>query len=182
MLRNNFIYLHKDWLSYNFAYLIHHRTIVNLVPSPLISLSFSMDKINAPISCYLSRPVECSCIFGQKFSRDRELFRQLERQFVQIMERVSFMPELHTDDFTVVYQPFFKDASVFYQNDKKPDLSIMAIDCVHLSQKGHAVSANGIWNNMLEPVGKKSKGLNHLFERFNCPSLQNPYIFTQFNS
>lgn len=158
------------------------RTIVNLVPSPLISLSFSMDKINTPISCYLSRPVECSCIFGQKFSQNRELFRQLERRFVKIMERVSFMPELHTDDFTVVYQPFFKDASVFYQKDTKPDLSVMAIDCVHLSQKGHAVSANGIWNNMMEPVGKKSLGLNHLFQRFNCPTLQNPYIYTNYNS
>jgi hypothetical protein len=113
---------------------------------------------------------------------NRELFRKLERRFVQIMERVSFMPELHTDDFTVVYQPFFKDASVFYQNDIKPDLSVMAIDCVHLSQKGHAVSANGVWNNMMEPVGKKSRGFTHLFERFNCPSLNSPYIYTNFNS
>lgn len=164
------------------TYIVHHRTIVNLVPSPLISLSFSMDKITAPLSCYLSRPVECSCIFGQKFSANREQFRQLERRFVQIMERISFMPELHTDDFTVVYQPFFKDASVYYQNDIKPDLSIMAIDCVHLSQKGHAISANGIWNNMLEPVGKKGEGLTHLFKKFNCPSLQNPYIYTNYNS
>lgn len=141
-----------------------------------------MDKISAPLTCYLSRPVECSCIFGQKFSANREHFRQLERRFVQIMERVSFMSELHTDDFTVVYQPFFKDASVFYRNDIKPDLSIMAIDCVHLSQKGHAVSANGIWNNMLEAIGKKSKGLGHLFKKFNCPSHRNPYIYTNYNS
>lgn len=98
------------------------------------------------------------------------------------MERISFMSEFHTDDFTVVYQPFFKDASVYYQKDTKPDLSIMAIDCVHLSQKGHAVSANGIWNNMMEPVGRKSHGLDHLFEKFNCPSLQNPYIYTNYNS
>lgn len=160
----------------------HYRTIVNLVPSPLISLSFSMDKISAPLSCYLSRPIECSCIFGQKFSSNRELFRQLERRFVKIMERVSFLSELHTDDFTVVYQPFFKDASVFYQNDPQPDLSIMAIDCVHLSQKGHAVSGNGIWNNMMEPVGSKTKGLSHLFEKFNCPTPRSPYIFTNYNS
>ena len=152
------------------------------MPSPLISLSFSMDKINTPLSCYLSRPVECSCLFGQKFSRNRELFRKLERRFVEIMERVSFMAELHTDDFTVVYQPFFKDATVFYQNDIKPDLNLMAIDCVHLSQKGHAVSGVGLWNNMMEPVGRKSRGLNHLFDKFHCPSNKNPYIFTNYNS
>jgi hypothetical protein len=98
------------------------------------------------------------------------------------MERVSFLPELHTNDFTVVYQPFFKDASVFYQNDNKADLTLMAIDCVHLSQKGHAVSANGLWNNMMEPVGKKSRGFKHLFTTFKCPSRQNPYIFTNYNS
>lgn len=152
------------------------------MPSPLISLLFSTDRVNTPISCYLSRPIECSCLFGQKFSSKRELYRQLERKFVRIMERVSFMPEFHNDNFTVVWQPFFKDASIFYQNDRNPDLTILAIDCLHLSQKGHAVSANGIWNNMMEPVGKKSHGLNHLFKVFKCPSDRNPYIFTNYNS
>lgn len=141
-----------------------------------------MDRVQTPLTCYLARPIECSCLFGVKFSADRNLFRKLEREFVQLMERVSFMPELHTDDFTVVYQPFFKDASVFYVNDKQPDLSIMAIDCVHLSQKGHAVSANGIWNNMVEQVDRKATKLNHLFEKFNCPSPQSPYVYTNYNS
>lgn len=155
---------------------------MNLVPSPLISLSFSMDRVQTPMTCYLARPIECSCLFGQKFSANRNTFRALERKFVEIMERVSFMSEFHSDDFTVVYQPFFKDASVFYENDIKPDLSIMSIDCIHLSQKGHAVSANGLWNNMMEPVGFKSRGLNHLFEKFNCPSTMHPYVFTNYNS
>jgi hypothetical protein len=101
------------------------RTIVNLVPSPLISLSFSMDYVDTPLTCALARPLECSCLFGPKYSKDREIFRKLERRFVKIMERVSFMPEFHTKDFTVVYQPFFKDASVFYRTDKRPDLNIM---------------------------------------------------------
>lgn len=98
------------------------------------------------------------------------------------MERVSYLPDLHSDNFTVVYQPFFKEASVFYQRDGKPDMSVMSIDCVHLSQKGHAVSANGLWNNMLEPTGAKTVGFRRLFEDFKCPSSQNPYIKTYFNS
>lgn len=92
------------------------------------------------------------------------------------------MPELHSDDFTVVYQPFFKDASVFYDSSDKADMSIMSIDCVHLSQKGHAVSANSLWNNMMEPVGKKSQGLSKLFSKFQCPTKAAPYIATYFNS
>lgn len=100
------------------------------------------------------------------------------------MERVSQMPEFHTDDFTVVYQPFFRDASVFAWDGKqmKEDMSIMSVDCIHLSQKGHAVAANGIWNNMMEPVGGKSLGLKALFRDFKCPTPQQPYIFTYYNS
>ncbi|XP_055692992.1 phospholipase B1, membrane-associated-like [Lutzomyia longipalpis] len=158
------------------------RTIVNLVPSPLISLSFSMDNVQTPFSCSLTRPIECSCLFGPSYSKDRKLFRSLERKFVKIMERVSFLGELHTPDFTVVFQPFFQDASVFYRGSKNADMSLMSIDCVHLSQKGHAVSANGLWNNMMEPVGKKSLGFRPLFQQFKCPTPDKPYIFTNYNS
>ncbi|XP_059607889.1 phospholipase B1, membrane-associated-like [Phlebotomus argentipes] len=158
------------------------RTIVNLVPSPLLSLSFSMDHVQTPFSCSLTRPIECSCLFGPRYSKDRELYRSLERKFVKIMERVSFLGELHTKDFTVVFQPFFGDASVFYRGSKQPDMSLMSIDCVHLSQKGHAVSANGLWNNMMEPVGRKSLGFRPLFQEFKCPTPEKPYIFTNANS
>lgn len=153
-----------------------------LVPSPLIPLVFSTAGISTPISCQLARPVECSCIFGSKFNKNFQQLRKMERKLVDIMERVSFMREFHSDNFTVVYQPFFKDASVYYQSDKKPDMSMLSVDCFHLSQKGHAISANGIWNNLMEPVGKKSNGFTHLFEKFHCPTMRNPFIFTNYNT
>lgn len=106
----------------------------------------------------------------------------MERKLVEIMERVSFMPEFYSNNFTVVFQPFFKNASVYYQNDKNPDMSMLGVDCFHLSQKGHAISANGIWNNLMEPVGRKSFGFNHLFEKFSCPTRKNPFIFTNYNT
>lgn len=161
------------------------RTFVNLIPSPLVSLSFSMDRVDVPWSCYLSRPIECSCLFGPAYSKMRNLYRKRERAFVKIMERVSYMEEFHTNDFTVVYQPFFRDASVFLDDGKvprKPDMSIMSVDCIHLSQKGHAVAANGVWNNMLEPPSMKTIGLKTLFRQFKCPSEREPYLYTYFNS
>lgn len=157
------------------------RTLVNLVPSPLVSLSLSMDNVQVPWTCNLSRPIECSCFFGPTYSQHRTLYRHRERAFVKIMERVSYMPEFHTNNFTVVYQPFFADASVFLDGQMKPDLNIMSVDCVHFSQRGHAVSANGLWNNMLEPMAAKSTGLKKIFKEFRCPSLKRPYISTYFN-
>lgn len=98
------------------------------------------------------------------------------------MERVSFMPEFHTQDFTVVYQPFFRDATVFLDNGNKPDMTIVSVDCIHLSQKGHAVAANGLWNNMMEAPFHKTVGLKTLFSDFKCPTERAPYLFTYFNS
>lgn len=145
-----------------------------------------MDRVNVPWSCHLSRPIECSCLFGPAYSKQRQLYRQRERTFVEIMERVSYMAEFHTNDFTVAYQPFFRDASVFLVDGpnkaRKPDMSIMSVDCIHLSQHGHAVSANGLWNNMLEPPTLKTIGLKPLFKEFKCPSVQQPYLYTYFNT
>lgn len=141
-----------------------------------------MDKVDVPWTCYLSRPIECSCLFGPAYSTHRDLFRQREREFVKIMERLSYLKEFHTDDFTVVYQPFFRDATVFLDENKSPDMDIMSVDCIHLSQKGHAISANGLWNNMLEVNGRKSLKLRSLFKEFKCPSVTQPYLLTYFNS
>lgn len=140
-----------------------------------------MDKLKVPWTCHLARPIECSCLFGPAYSQKRELYRQRERTFVKIMERISYMPEFHTNDFTVVYQPFFRDASVFLNGHTAPDMEMMSVDCIHLSQKGHGISANGVWNNMLESYAEKSLGLKKMFEQFNCPTSQRPYLSTYFN-
>lgn len=157
-------------------------TFVNLVPSPLVSLSFSMDRVSVPWTCQLARPIECSCLFGPAYSAKRNLYRSMERRFIEIMERVARRPEFHTDDFTVVYQPFFGHASVFVGDQpKEPDMQIMSIDCVHLSQKGHALAANGLWNNMLQRTGRKRLGFEKMLTRFECPTVERPFLSTYFN-
>ena len=143
-----------------------------------------MDTVAVPWTCHLARPIECSCLFGPAYSKNREIYRQKERTFVNIMERVSHMSEFHTNDFTVVYQPFFKDATVFLDDNShlsKPDMNIMSVDCIHLSQKGHAVAANYLWNNMLQRPHEKTLGLKRLFKEFWCPTNRQPYISTYFN-
>lgn len=181
LILKTFFFLSMNYVTAVFS-ISCARTLVNLVPSPLVSLSMSMDNVQVPWTCNLSRPIECSCFFGPTYSKHRNLYRQRERAFVKIMERVSYMPEFHSDQFTVVYQPFFGDASVFLDGQTaKADLNIMSVDCVHFSQRGHAVSANGLWNNMLEPIAAKSRGLKKIFSDFRCPSAKRPYISTYFN-
>lgn len=126
--------------------------------------------------------LKCGCLESRLFSQYRGTFLILERYYREIFHRVAQRPEFHIKtDFTVVFQPFGVNATVFV-DDRLPDLGIMATDCVHFSQKGHAVMANALWNNMMQPIGKKSIGLKPLFEEFECPTDEHPFIKTYFNS
>ncbi|CAG9135501.1 unnamed protein product [Plutella xylostella] len=61
--------------------------------------------------------------------------------------------------------------------------SYITHDCFHFSQKGHALAANLLWNNLLEPVGNKSDNSPPVLLRsFNCPSEDAPYLFTAANT
>lgn len=91
------------------------------------------------------------------------------------------------DDFTVVLQPFMK---LFNAPDdpirrfsEVIDISYITHDCFHFSQKGHALAANMLWNNLLEPIGRKTTTkLSGILDEFKCPTSSNPYFFTWKNS
>lgn len=158
------------------------RVLVNLVTHPTVSLVLSMDKIaNLPTYCHMGRLMQCACLEGNLYSQHRRLYIRLEQEYRQIFQRIARHPEFHRNDFTVVSQPFGVNATVFVDNHK-PDINLMAVDCLHLSQRGQAMMANALWNNMMQSDGHKSIGLKPLYEEFECPSEQNPYIKTYFNS
>lgn len=158
------------------------RTFVNLVAEPLTSLIMSMDVIlNLPLPCRIGRSVLCNCLEGIRYSHARDLYLALAQNFKRILQRVAHRAEFQRDDFTVVFQPFGLNASVFI-DDQTPEISIMAYDCINLSQKGNAVAANMLWNNMMESKSIKTIGLKPLFSEFICPTEENPYLRTYFNS
>ncbi|XP_023256754.1 phospholipase B1, membrane-associated-like [Seriola lalandi dorsalis] len=88
------------------------------------------------------------------------------------------------EDFAVVAQPFFQNSIVPLNADGRPDTTYFSEDCFHFSERGHADMAIALWNNMLEPVGKKQTYNNFTNARNNikCPTEEHPYIFTKANS
>uniref|UniRef100_A0A3Q3JW94 Uncharacterized protein n=1 Tax=Monopterus albus TaxID=43700 RepID=A0A3Q3JW94_MONAL len=75
------------------------------------------------------------------------------------------------EDFAVVVQPFFKN-SILPLNEGRPDTTYFTEDCFHFTERGHADMATALWNNMLEPVGKKQTYNNFTNARNNikCPT------------
>ncbi|XP_026161753.1 phospholipase B1, membrane-associated-like isoform X2 [Mastacembelus armatus] len=88
------------------------------------------------------------------------------------------------EDFAVVVQPFFKHSILPLNAEGRPDTTYFSEDCFHFSERGHADMATALWNNMLEPVGKKQTYNNFTSARNNikCPTEEHPYIFTKVNS
>lgn len=64
----------------------------------------------------------------------------------------------------------------------KRDLTLLSVDCFHLSQKGNAWAGTALWNNLLEPPAQKSLNWMNPLKKFNCPSKQHPFILTYDNS
>lgn len=84
--------------------------------------------------------------------------------------------------FTINVQPFSQFDDFPRTPSGKTDTRFFSEDCFHLSQRGQASAANAIWNNMLEMPSEKSGFNEHLFEKFNCPTEQRPYLITRENS
>ncbi|MEE6473610.1 hypothetical protein FKM82_010106 [Ascaphus truei] len=91
----------------------------------------------------------------------------------------------YMEDFTCGLQPFFRNTRVLVSSDDdgQPDLSYLAPDCFHLSQKAHSQLSRSLWNNMLQPLGQKTETLNFTAAvSLNCPSQQQPFLNTYKNS
>ncbi|KAJ8377759.1 hypothetical protein AAFF_G00254320 [Aldrovandia affinis] len=87
------------------------------------------------------------------------------------------------EDFTVVIQPYFRNPIIPLTGDGRPDQSYFSVDCFHLSERAHSEMAVALWNNMLEPVGRKQIYNNFTYDRnkIQCPA-ENKFIFTRINS
>ncbi|RZC36467.1 phospholipase B1, membrane-associated, partial [Asbolus verrucosus] len=156
------------------------RTIVNLIPLAHLQI---LVNLKVKPSCDIYHRVECPCLFGLPFESRKSLLYDLMNRWQKIDVEVGDNPEFDLDDFTVVVQPFtlnftFPTAS----GGREIDHSYLAEDCFHFSQKFNAKVANDLWNNIMEPVGRKSRDGNDLFKKFNCPTDARPYIFTKRNS
>ncbi|CAH0693118.1 unnamed protein product [Chilo suppressalis] len=159
------------------------RVIVNLIPVLDVSVSV---RVSRPLMCRLMHPLFCTCFHrgGSELSRlvaMARLYQKAEEQLVQSDRYTG------REDFEVVVQPFMR---LFNLNPAaRPPLtrvihqSYITHDCFHFSQKGHALAANLLWNNLLEPVGNKSANARPtLLDTIRCPQKEAPYIFTRRNS
>ncbi|XP_033362635.1 phospholipase B1, membrane-associated-like isoform X1 [Bombus vosnesenskii] len=158
------------------------RTFVALIPPPHLKELVAAHQGRESFLCYLASMIECSCMFALQFRDRRPEYYKLIERWQEIDEEVANYPEFHRNDFTVVILPTLEDAKIPLAEDGFVDFSYLNADCFHWSQKLHALYANNLWNDLLEPVGNKSRSLISLFEKFLCPTSERPFLMTYENS
>ncbi|XP_066122900.1 phospholipase B1, membrane-associated [Saccopteryx bilineata] len=128
----------------------------------------------------------CTCLLhSQENSLEMQKLKEVNWNFQSGVSRFSYWHQyLQREDFTVVVQPFFQNTLVPLNERGGADLTFFSEDCFHFSERGHAEMAIALWNNMLEPVGRKTTSNNFTYSRtkLKCPSPESPYLHTLRNS
>ncbi|XP_034938263.1 phospholipase B1, membrane-associated-like [Chelonus insularis] len=174
------LYLRKalDYLKFNLP-----KTLVNLVPTIDVTVSV---RVPRSTMCNILHPLYCACLH-QGQNPEMEASKASRSYQNAIKSLISSGRYDDSSDFTVVLQPFI---TIFNAPNADPlsapplDPNMVTYDCFHFSQKGHALAANLLWNNMLEPVGNKSSdGIpRRIMEKILCPTEKAPFFFTNVNS
>ncbi|XP_029589090.1 phospholipase B1, membrane-associated [Salmo trutta] len=176
-IRESLDYLHKQV----------PRALVNLVEPLYIPILRQMHtERNAYLKCptWLAN-ILCPCVISPKegsvtLQKLHALNRDYQRGLHELVESGRY--DTH-NNFTVVLQPFLRDIIIPVTEDGRPDRTYFSPDCFHLSQKAQTRMARGLWNNMLEPLGKKTaqQDFNDVIP-VKCPSKTSPFVRTYVNS
>lgn len=159
------------------------RSFVAVIISPHIKEIVKARRGRFSWRCYLISTIECPCLLAVQYKERRQEYYEIIDKWQELEEEIVNYPEFHTNTFTVTNLSSIKNIKVPLAEDGFADLSYFSIDCFHLSQKCHAIMANYIWNNLLEPIGNKTDQIfPKFFEKFLCPTSERPYLMTRENS
>ncbi|XP_031212080.1 phospholipase B1, membrane-associated isoform X2 [Mastomys coucha] len=127
----------------------------------------------------------CSCF---KHSQNLISMQELKKLNWNLQSDISELSYWHQymqrEDFAVTVQPFFRNTFIPLNERGGLDLTFFSEDCFYFSDRGHAEMAIALWNNMLEPVGRKTTSNNFTYNRakLKCPSPESPFLYTLRNS
>ncbi|XP_035529318.1 phospholipase B1, membrane-associated [Morone saxatilis] len=177
-------YSHHMMTSLDMLYKEVPRTIVNVLD--ILEIEGLRRIKRDSLGCSVLQKYVCPCfLLAGEDSLELSEVKRINRELQLETERLVYGGRYDDrEDFAVVVQPFFKNTVVPLNTDSRPDTTYFSEDCFHFSERGHADMAAALWNNMLEPVGKKQTYNNFTNARNNikCPTEEHPYIFTKVNS
>ncbi|VEN51654.1 unnamed protein product [Callosobruchus maculatus] len=156
------------------------KTIVVIIPPPFIRPVVEFK--DRPPVCRMMHSFLCPCLAGLAYRNQRETFDDVMRKWQLLDIEIANSREFDLEDFTVIPLNMTLNYTFPKHPDGQTNYGYLSSDCFHLSERGHARFANGVWNSLLEPFGSKSLDGSDTFSKFYCPTKEQPFIFTRRNS
>ncbi|XP_044233265.1 phospholipase B1, membrane-associated-like [Thunnus albacares] len=177
-------YSHNLMLGLDMLYNEVPRLLVNVVQILQIDPLKTVKKNT--LGCSLLQRGSCPCVINPaENSPEFEEIKRINHEYqAEIQYLISGDRYDGKEDFAVVLQPFLHNSFIPQIGMGEADTSFFSVDCFHISERAHAEMAIALWNNMLEPVGRKQAYNNFTYDRskIHCPSEASPFIFTKINS
>jgi len=152
------------------------RAFVNLVETIDVSV---LNDLSKGFMCPLLHHFLCRYPAKDEYSEE---IRGVRDGYLRGMQSLANSGRYDTrDDFIVVNQPFLRNSSYPLKEDGSPDFAFFAPDCFHFSERGHATAGTSLWNNMMQPEGKKQTSWS-VGQPPECIDPNNPFIKTKVNS
>ncbi|XP_045917362.1 phospholipase B1, membrane-associated-like [Micropterus dolomieu] len=177
-------YSHNLMLSLDMLYKEVPRLLVNVVE--LLQIDPLKSVKRNTLGCSLMQRTSCPCVINPaENSPELEEIKRINHEYqAETQHLISGNRYDDREDFAVVLQPFLQNLFIPHIGAGEADPSFFSVDCFHISERAHAEMAIALWNNMLEPVGRKQAYNNFTYDRskIHCPSEASPFIFTKINS
>ncbi|XP_053736436.1 phospholipase B1, membrane-associated-like isoform X1 [Synchiropus splendidus] len=177
-------YSHHLMLGLDLLYQEVPRMLVNVVEVLQIETLKRVKK--KTLGCLLLQRTSCPCVINpSENSPEMEAIKRVNNLYQnELQNLISGDRYEGRADFAVVLQPFLHSYFIPHVGEGEADTTFYSLDCFHISERAHAEMAIGLWNNMLEPVGRKKtyNDFTHDRSKLRCPSQVNPFIFTKSNS
>ncbi|PKU48823.1 phospholipase membrane-associated [Limosa lapponica baueri] len=154
------------------------------VPKAFVNLVDSTDLTTSSLACQdynnASNPGRngCNCV-GEHFTLDDNILRwSYQDAWEKLLESERYDQK---DDFTVVLQPAFQERNLLLRPGRDGFITASQTQAEN-QEEDYIFMAVGLWNNMMEPVGQKHPYDFTKMLQVQCPSQENPYLFTYRNS
>ncbi|MBZ3879106.1 Phospholipase B1, membrane-associated [Sciurus carolinensis] len=159
------------------------RAFINVVE--VMELTSLYQGQDGKCTMLLAAQSNCTCFRHFQDSLAMQELKKVNWNLQSGLSRFSYWHRyMEREDFAVVVQPFLQNTLIPPNEQGGTDLTFFSEDCLYFSERSHAEMAIALWNNMLEPVGQKttSNNFTHSRTKLKCPSSDNPYLYTLWNS
>ncbi|XP_075353302.1 phospholipase B1, membrane-associated [Mycteria americana] len=154
------------------------------VPKAFVNLVDSTELTTSSFACQnysnASNPGrnQCNCV-GERSTLDDNILRwSYQDAWEKLLESERYDQK---DDFTVILQPSLQERNLLLRPGRDGFITTSKTQ-VETLEEDYTFMAVGLWNNMMEPVGRKQPYDFTKTLRVQCPSRENPYLFTYRNS